>query len=148
MWIYPTVLPPTRSPKWDCAVACVTIEQRESRREQGLGGKRRSKNGQGINPEKELGLYRKCVPSAPKELVFFLPCTNSLIYCMSTEVSGTLQPHHYFPYGVHITTERRCKRGGGRKKDQDKQICSGPYCTHTHTQTQKMWPVLVGTVYD
>lgn len=150
MWIYPTVLPPTRSLEWDCAVAYVTIDESESRRERGLEGRRRSKYGQEAETQKNSrGCTGNLYQVFLKSLYFSLPCTNSLIYCMSTEVNGSLQPHNNFPYGEYITTERRCKRGGRREKDWDSKYVPG--CTvniHTHIHTQKMWPVLAGTVYD
>lgn len=134
MWICPTVLPPTRSSEWDCAVACVTIE---SVRERRLEGKRRSDNGYEAETQKK---NRKFVPSVPKELVFsfYLLCTNSSIYSMSTEVNSSLQPHNYFPYGAYITTERRRKRGGGSEKDWGSKYVAD--CTVKKNQTTTTTP--------
>lgn len=50
-----------------------------------LKGERRSQRGR--EKERVLGLFRK---SVLKELVFFLPWTNSQIYCVSTEVNSPL----------------------------------------------------------
>lgn len=70
---------------------------REGRRDETEGkrleGKRRSWGGKRRRGRKERGRKERgqeTALSVPKELVFFLPCTNSLIYCMSAEVNSPL----------------------------------------------------------
>uniref|UniRef100_A0A3P9NZR8 Uncharacterized protein n=1 Tax=Poecilia reticulata TaxID=8081 RepID=A0A3P9NZR8_POERE len=70
----------------------------------------------------ELSVYRKSALSVPKELVFFHPYTNSVIYCMSVEVNYrflfpfTLAKIHYlkqetrYTHEIHIQVTKALKR--------------------------------------